>query len=49
MTMPNQAVTPTRQLDTLHGDKECVSLCFDGLGQKAARAAPQNGRERIVA
>ena len=48
MTVPNQAVTPIRQLHALHRGQERVRFCFDGLRQKAAGALAQNRRQRIL-
>jgi len=48
MTVANHAVTSVSKLHTLHLSKECVSLGFNGLGEKSPRAAAKNRRERVV-
>jgi hypothetical protein len=48
MAMPNQTVTPVRQLHALHRGEECLNLGLDGLSQQSAGAAAQNGRQRVV-
>jgi hypothetical protein len=48
MTVPNQTLTPVRQLHALYFGQERVGFCFDGLRQKRAGAVSQNRRQRIV-
>ena len=48
MAVPHHALAPVRQPRALHRGQERLGFRLDSLGQKPARAAPQDGRQRIV-
>jgi hypothetical protein len=48
MAVSHHPVAPVWQLRVLHHGQEHLGLRLDGLGQKSAGAAPQNGRQGVV-